>query len=114
MTYPFHCDACGYYVEVVRPYLDAANPEVCKCGATMHRVWTVPQLTAITIEPWYSPAHGKFIGSKRDLREANKAYEGKHGSELLEVGTDRKAAYRKPKKQAYELPREVMAAIEAD
>ena len=114
MIYPFRCPKCNNYIELVRPASESSEAAFCQdCNSLMDRVWTAPQITPIAIEPYYSPAHGQKIGSKRDLKEANKAYEDKNGSEIIEVGNDKNLMKRKPNKISYDLPREVQAQLEA-
>lgn len=112
MIYLYRCVQCGKEYDIIKSYKLAAREEICPdCSLVMQRVWTVPEIGKVYIEPWYSPAHGKMMKRASDLKDANKEYHDKTGSEMIEVGNEK--VKHEPKRQEYTLPREVMAKLEA-
>lgn len=70
MIYPFQCDACGEYIEVVRLSRDSSLPESCgKCGATMRRIYTAT-LFAIDKQDYFNYGLGCQVRNRSDVNEA--------------------------------------------
>lgn len=88
MIYPYNCPNCGYQ-EVVKNADDAARPENCqRCGETLARLWTVPQVTTKDIYTGFNPALGKHIKNKSHLRDELRKHEATTGTPLIEVGSE--------------------------
>jgi len=43
--YPYRCDVCDIETDVVKPMAQSSSREVCECGETMRRIYTMPSVT---------------------------------------------------------------------
>jgi len=125
MIYPFQCDQCGEYVEAARPASESGLPQVCTCGATMRRIYTVT-LFNIDKQDYYDYGLGCHVRNRSDVNEAiKKMRDGKKGGrdvcrlddkgrkyiekvdvqpiDVVEVGNEKPKL--KPQKQSYDIPR---------
>jgi hypothetical protein len=97
MIYPFKCDACGEYEEVIRPALEAGRPQTCACGLDMRRIYTVPHVNVQNLD-----GYNLGLGCKqRDVKDKLAKIQAETGRELVEIGNER-IKYA-PKHNNYEL-----------
>ena len=137
MIYPFRCPDCGKYTEAIRPMSAYNEPEICKCGQQMARVYTVPHVSVPDMQPHFNYGLGREVHSKHDIRDAvreisdgkvkgrtvwhrdpdtRKLYSERvdvPGREIVEVGNERV----KPvpaKRHDYTMPKEVLDKVWKD
>jgi len=125
MIYPFQCDKCGKYIEVVRPSSDSGLPQSCECGQVMRRVYTAT-LFAIDKQDYFDYGLGCHVRNRSDVNEAiRRLRDGKkngrdvvvhddkgvkhiekrdvEGIDVVEIGNQRPKA--DIKKDNYDIPR---------
>lgn len=98
MTYEYLCDGCQNKFEVAKPVSDYNREELCPVSAvTMVKCYSKTQLynTAVQ-EPYYSPAHGKWVKGRLQERELAKR------KGWIEVGNERPEKHLKPERLEYE------------
>lgn len=96
MLYLYKCDSCDKVEEIVKPARESSSPEVCKCGVEMRKLFTPPQLMAISSEdPFRSVALGQIVKNKKHERALAK----ERGWE--EVGNEIQSKHLKPELKKY-------------
>jgi len=68
--YVYRCPVCGFVFEDVRSYTDG-EVALCKfCGETANRAHDkeIP-IVRPDVEPYYNPSLGKYVTSRKDIRE---------------------------------------------
>ena len=104
------CPECNTPQDIVKPADHSSFDEFCTvCFAKLQRIYTVPLISCKVHD--YSPAHGIDLANKSAVRDMKRKYNDDTGSNMIEVGNENTRFT--PKKQSYDLPREVMNQIHA-
>lgn len=89
MIYEFRCASCGNIQEIIRLYQEASEVAFCSsCGSEMQRIYSIPNISVPKLD-YYDHGLGTYVSSKHDIKEAQRKYHDRTGSELVEVGTDK-------------------------
>ena len=68
--YVFRCELCGYIHEEVKPYSDSDESACTFCGGKANRAHDKETVQVRgDIEPGYNVSLGKYVTSRRDVRE---------------------------------------------
>lgn len=98
-SYPYRCN-CGHREDVVKPIRDCEAMELCrKCHQVMEvdysdKGWA--KQGAVVFQGHYNVALGQYVGSAKDIRDAQNKIHDTTGSRPVEIG-DQKPKYNPPK-----------------
>lgn len=91
-TYPFKC-ACGHKADIIKPIRDHDTPEPCdKCGALMSKDYGDPgwaKAGKIVFNGHFNQSLGQYVGSARDVKDAQNKIKDETGSMPVEIGNER-------------------------
>lgn len=111
-TYPYTC-ACGHREDVVKPIRDCESPEPCpKCSLVMAVNYGDPgwaKAGAKVFQGHFNASLGQYVGSAKDVRDAQSKIQDATGSRPIEIGNERPKV--KPVKHDVNM-REVIAYAE--
>lgn len=82
MIYEFRCLSCGEKFDHQLP-MDAPKEANCpKCGGTGKRLYSLFQISMDSTQEGFDIGLGKFVRTKRDVRDAQKEINFKTGSNI--------------------------------
>jgi putative FmdB family regulatory protein len=100
--YSYFCSDCRKSFDLFEGIHDGKHDmAVCECGQAAQRVFTPPQVFVDQIKPHFNHGLGKRVSSRHEIREAQREYKDRTGSNLIEVGNELPRG-NKPIRSTYE------------
>jgi hypothetical protein len=91
--YLMRCPDCQRQFDVFEGIHDGKHDSaVCECGQLAQRMYTPPMVFVDQITEHFNHGLGMKVSSRRQIRDAQRAYKDRTGSELVEVGNERPRA----------------------
>jgi len=105
--YDYRCPDCGVQFERYEPMSDSHEFAICECGQSADRIYAPSLVYVDNTQPHFNHGLGVKVNSRKDIREFQRAYKDRTGSELVEVGNERIPTRNAPLRTEYETPRQL-------